>query len=64
MPTRELLSPAQRPQFVELPDLMEERELVRHYTLSSEELAHADGKRGDHNRLGYCVQLCLLRFPG
>ncbi len=64
MPTRELLSPSQRPQFVELPDPMEEREFVRHYTLSSEELAHADGKRGDHNKLGYCVQLCLLRFPG
>ncbi len=64
MPTRELLSPAQRPQFVEWPDPMEERELVRHYALSPEDLAHADGKRGDHNHLGYCVQLCLLRFPG
>ncbi len=64
MPTRELLSPAQRPQFVELPDAMEERELVRHYTLSPEDLAHVDPKRGDHNKLGFCVQLCLLRFPG
>jgi TnpA family transposase len=64
MPTRELLSPAQRQQFVDLPDSLDERALVRHYTLSAEDLAHVDQKRGAHNRLGFCVQLCLLRFPG
>jgi TnpA family transposase len=43
---------------------MEAREIVRHYTLSPEDLAYVEGKRGDHNKLGFCVQLCLLRFPG
>ncbi len=33
MPTRELLSPAQRAQFTTLPDPMSERDLARHYTL-------------------------------
>jgi TnpA family transposase len=42
----------------------DEREIVRHYTLSDEDLAVVAGKRGDHNRIGFALTLCYLRFPG
>lgn len=43
---------------------MEQRELVRHYTLSDTDLAAIRRCRGDHNRLGYALMLCYLRFRG
>ena len=42
----------------------EQRELVRHFTLSAADLAAIRLCRGDHNRLGYALMLCYLRFPG
>ncbi len=62
MPRRELLTEPQRLAFTE--PAIEEREMVRHYTLSSEDLALFDRRRGDANRLGFAVLLCYLRFPG
>jgi TnpA family transposase len=41
----------------------DEREIIRHYTLSDEDLAAAACKRGDHNRIGFALTLCYLRFP-
>src|SRR5271166_1003412 len=40
------------------------RALVRHYTLSAQDLAVIRRCRGDHNRLGYALMLCYLRHPG
>ncbi len=42
----------------------EQRELVRHCTLSAADLAAVRRCRGDHNRLGHALMLCYLRFPG
>jgi len=42
----------------------EQRELVRHYTLSEADLAAIARCRGDHNRLGYALMRCYLRYPG
>jgi len=42
----------------------EQRELVRHYTLSDADLAAIRRCRGDHNRLSYALMLCYLRHPG
>jgi len=42
----------------------EQRELVRHFTLSAADLAAIRRCRGDHNRLGYALMLSYLRFPG
>ena len=38
--------------------------LIRHYTLSPEELEFALVRRGDRNRLGVALQLCLVWHPG
>lgn len=42
----------------------DEREIVRHYTLSAEDLDAIAHKRLDVHRLGFSVALCLMRFPG
>src|SRR4051812_36911931 len=41
-----------------------EAELIRHYTLTPADLELAADRHGTHNRLGFAVQLCLLRQPG
>ena len=61
MPRRELLTEPQRLAFTE--PATEERDMVRHYTLISEDLALIDRRRGNPNRLGFAVLLCYLRFP-
>ncbi len=38
----------------------EQRELVRHYTLSEADLAAIGCCRGDHNRLGHALMRCYL----
>lgn len=38
--------------------------LIRHYTLPPDELEFVLARRGDRNRIGVAVQLCLLRHPG
>jgi hypothetical protein len=61
MPRRELLTEPQRLAFTE--SATYERGMVRHYTVSTEDLALIDRRRGDPNRLGVAVLLCYLRFP-
>lgn len=63
MATRELLSDAQRAAFERFPEI-DERQMVRHYTLSEADLSAVSLKRTPANRLGFAVQLCLLRYPG
>ena len=55
MPTRELLSPAQRAQFLSLPAQMSEQMLARYYTLSSEDLVRIRRHRRSHNKLGFVM---------
>jgi TnpA family transposase len=62
MPRRELLTEQQRLDFSA--PATDERTMVRYYTLSADDLALIDQRRGDHNRLGFAVQFCYLRFPG
>ena len=64
MATRELLSPAQRLQFTEIPNSITTRDIARYYTFSNDELKAIKERRRPHNRLGFAVQLCYLRFPG
>lgn len=62
MPRRSILSAAERESLLALPDT--ENELIRQYTFSESDLSLIQQRRGDANRLGVAVQLCLLRFPG
>ena len=43
---------------------VEQRELVRHFTLTATDLAATMRCRGDSNRLGYALMLCYLGYPG
>jgi TnpA family transposase len=62
MPRRDLLTEQQR--LVFSAPATDERAMVRHYTLGADDLALIDRRRGDHNRLGFAMLLCYLRFPG
>ena len=62
MPHQELLTESQRLS-LQTP-ATDEREMVRHYTLTSEDLTLINRRCGDPNRLGFALMLCYLRFPG
>lgn len=62
MPRRSLLTPAERASLVAFPATNDE--LIRHYTFSEVDLSAIRQRRGNHNRLGFAVQLCYLRHPG
>ncbi len=38
--------------------------IVQHWTLSEDDLAIIVRRRRPHNRLGFAIQLCALRYPG
>lgn len=40
------------------------REMVRYWSLSERDVAFVNERRRQQNRLGFAVQLCLLRYPG
>src|SRR3569833_1782541 len=42
----------------------QEHLIIKHYTLSQDDLDMVLRKRGARNQLGFAVQLCLLRHPG
>jgi len=43
---------------------VDDREVIRHYTLSEDDLDAIMRKRLDASRLGYALALCLMRYPG
>ena len=42
----------------------DEPSLLKHYTLAEHDLADIRHRRRPHNRLGFALQLCALRYPG
>ncbi len=62
MARRDLLTDTERRALFEVPKTRED--LARHYILSPRDLVRVAAKRGDTNRLGFAVQLALLRHPG
>jgi TnpA family transposase len=62
VPRRSLLSAADRESLLALPDAT--GDLIRQYTLNEHDRSLIRQRRGDANRLGFAVQLCLLRYPG
>lgn len=62
MPRRSIFSDAEQKNLMMQPNT--DDELIRYYTFSESDLLLIRQRRGDANRLGMAVQLCLLRFPG
>ncbi len=62
MPRRSILSAADQASLLALP--VEQEDLIRFYSFNNPDLSLIQQRRGDANRLGFAVQLCLLRYPG
>lgn len=62
MPRRTLLSAEARSRLFGIPT--ERAEMARHYVLDAADSALVRARRRAANRLGFAVQLCLLRHPG
>ena len=62
MPRRRTLTQAQLEGLLALPTA--EPELIRRWTLDGADLAAVERRRGEHNQLGYALQLCTFRYPG
>ncbi len=59
---KELLTPEQRLEMKSLPN--EEWELGVYYTFSKYDIENIKKHRRDYNKLGFAVQLAVLRYPG
>src|SRR5215217_4696890 len=62
MPRRRALTAAQLESLLALP--VTEADLLRHWTLSDDDLVAIGRRRRNHNQLGFALQLCALRYPG
>jgi TnpA family transposase len=61
---RELLTPEERERLTRMPTDISEWDLGASFTLTPHDLEIVNQHRRDHNRLGFAVQLCVLRFTG
>lgn len=62
MPRRSILTSTERTSLLAFPTT--EEDLIQHYTFNEQDLSVIRQHRGGHNRLGFAVQLCYLRYPG
>ncbi|MEH0296215.1 DUF4158 domain-containing protein, partial [Agrobacterium sp. CCNWLW71] len=62
MAKRKLLKDQDRRKLVDIP--VDEDNLIRHYSLSLADRLEIELRRRNHNRLGFAIQLCLMRYPG
>lgn len=62
MPRRSILTNRQRAALFDLPT--DEASMLRHYTLADDDLKIIHARRRSHNRFGFALQLCALRYPG
>lgn len=62
MPRRRLLTAAERDSLLSFPET--DDALIQHYTFSEADLSAIRQRRSPHNRFGFAVQLCYLRYPG
>lgn len=61
---RELLTPEERLQYSQIPPDLGEWELGTYFTFTQHDLEIIQQRRRDYNRLGFAVQLCVLRYLG
>ena len=60
----QLFTEAERARRNRFPDVIVYEDLVTFFTLSERDLRSIPHSRDPHNRLGYALQLCTLRFMG
>jgi TnpA family transposase len=60
----QLFTEAERARRNRFPDVIAYEDLVTFFTLSERDLGSIPRSRDPHNRLGYALQLCTLRFMG
>lgn len=58
------LTSEQRSALTQIPADFSDREIARYYTLSPQDLEVINQRRRPHNRVGFAVQLAVLRYPG
>ncbi|MEE8056980.1 MAG: DUF4158 domain-containing protein, partial [Pseudomonadales bacterium] len=58
------LTAAEREKLNTLPWDIPEDDLIRFFTLSPPDRQLINKSRSDHNRLGFALQLCTLRYQG
>src|SRR5260370_29473583 len=58
------LNPEQRYALTQIPSDLSDRDIARHYTFTEKERELINRRRRASNRLGFAVQLALLKFPG
>lgn len=59
MAKRKLLKAQDRQALFDIPT--DQDSLIRHYSLSPADRLEIEVRRREHNRLGFAVQLCLMR---
>jgi TnpA family transposase len=62
MPRRSILTKRQQSRLLDLP--ADAASLHEHYTLDDFDLEQIRGRRRAHNKMGFTLQLCALRYPG
>lgn len=62
MPKRTILNQPERAKLFGIPESPDD--LIRLYSFNEADLSLINQRRGDHNRLGFAVLLCYLRYPG
>lgn len=60
----QLFTEAERARRNRFPEVIVYEDLVTFFTLSEHDLARLPRYSAPHNRLGYALQLCALRFMG
>ncbi|QOY37630.1 Tn3 family transposase [Anaerobacillus isosaccharinicus] len=61
---REILSSEQREEYLKIPPQLNKDLLSAYFTLTEYDIEIVNKRRRDHNRLGFAIQLCVLRYPG
>jgi len=59
-----IFTPQERKRLDAFPSEIGESDLIRYFSLSGSDLDLVRRQRGDHNRLGFALQLCALRYMG
>jgi len=61
---RDLLTPVERIRYTSIPSNISEHQLITYFTLTPHDIEIIKNHRRDYNRLGFAVQLCVLRYSG